>query len=202
MKNALPLFLVLALGLPSSAAPADLTIKAGLNQSKLAAISKGYWATGFSAGAAVSLSLFRNAYFQTELFFTRRGDGRGFPLTVPEMSSKITLDYLEMPVALKWRFLPGKKIRLAVLGGGYAALNIGAKCRSEFLGDVIDEDLKEDVRKLDYGLVFGIEIEKTIGAKRLSLDLRGSRGLRKVNEFTSAQSWHNTGLSVLLGFGF
>ncbi len=202
MKNALPFFLILALGLPSTSSSAELTFKAGLNQSKLAAISKGSWATGFSVGAAVSLRLFRNGCLQPEFFFTRKGDGRGFPLAVPGMSSKITLDYLEMPLALKWRFLPGKKIRLAVLGGGYAALNVGAKCRSEFQGGEFLEDLKDDVRKPDYGLIFGVEIEKALGTKRLSLDVRGSRGLGKVNAFTSAQAWRNTGLTVLLGFGF
>ncbi len=202
MNKALPFFLLLAVGLPLNLPSADVTFKAGLNQSKLGPISNGYWATGFSVGAGISLSLFRNGFLQPEFFFTRKGDGLGFPLTVPGMVSKITLDYLELPLALKWRFLPGKTVRVSALGGGYAALNLGAKCRSEFQGGEFQEDLKEDVRKLDYGLIFGVEIEKALGTKRLSLDVRGSRGLKKVNDFTSAQAWKNTGLSVLLGFGF
>jgi len=202
MKRASRLLAVLIMILPGALLPADLTIKAGVNQSKLLSKVSGHWATGYLIGAAVSFRLSDRFELQPEVFFIRRGDGIGFPEIIPGMTSKITLDYLEMPVLLKWSFLRKPKFRMAVLGGGYAALNLRAASRTEYEGLVFTEDLKGDVNKTDFGLVAGVGLEMTLGKTRLSLDVRDSLGLAKINGFLSNDDWKNVCLSVILGLGF
>lgn len=180
---------------------ADLAFKVGLNQSKVMAAPKWHWATGFSLGVAASFKQSDNSYIQPECFFVRKGDGTGFPEVIPDMKSKIVLDYLEMSLLFKRYFLAKGKIRMAGLGGGYLAFNMQARCRNDYLGQVFTEDLKDDVNKTDYGLVFGVNLEIPLARKKLILDVRGSLGLSKINSFTGHDNWKNCCLSMMLGIG-
>jgi len=201
VKRGLVLIISFVFCLSGILVSADLAFKAGLNQSKLITGPERHWATGFSLGIAISFKQTGNFYIQPECFFIRKGDGTGFPERIPEMKSKIVLDYLEMSLLFKRHFLAKGKIRMAGLGGGYMAFNIQAKCQSEYLGQVFTESLKDDVKNADYGLVLGVNLEAAIGKKKLILDIRYSLGLSKVNSFISYDNWKNQCLSMMLGIG-
>ncbi|MGB8953331.1 MAG: porin family protein [Candidatus Aminicenantales bacterium] len=201
MKRGLVFIMSFVFCLSGILASADLAFKAGLNQSKLMSGPKRHWATGFSLGIAVSFKQSGNFYIQPECFFVRKGDGIGFPEVIPGMKSKIVLDYLETSLLFKRYFLNKGKIRMAGLGGGYVAFNIQAKCQSEYLGQVFTESLKDDVKKKDYGLVLGVNLEASIGRKKLILDIRYNLGISKINSFISYDNWKNRCLSMMLGIG-
>jgi len=202
MRKAIPLLVVLSLGLFPSVSSGDWTLKAGLTLSHLQASFKGEWGTGFAVGLSHAMALGGGIRLQPEFFFVRRGDGNAFPVVVPEMKSGINLDYLEVPLLMRWDFAPGAKIRPALLLGGYAAYNLRARAWSEFEGEVFREDLREDVRRLDYGITVGFEVAKIFTRRRLTLEGRGSLGMRDVNGFTAMEAWRNFGFSLLVGYGF
>jgi hypothetical protein len=202
MNKAAPLLLVLSLGLRPPVSAADWTVKAGLTLSHLQPSLRGAWGTGFALGLAHALALVPGIRLQPEVFFVRRGDGNAFPVAVPGLKSAISLDYLEIPLFLRWDFAPRSKIRPALLLGGYAAFNVRARARSEFGGEVIQEDLRDQVRRLDFGVSFGFEVARMLPHGRLSLEARTVIGMKNVNSFTAMEDWRNFGFSFLAGYGF
>jgi len=202
MRKAIPFLIALSLGVCSSVSSADWTVKAGLTLSHLQPSLKGLWGDGFALGVSHPMTLIPGISLQPEIFFVRRGDGRAFPVDVPGMKSGIDLDYLEIPVLLRWDLAPRSKIRAALLVGGYGALNVGARARSEFEGEVVEENLRENVRRTDFGVTAGFEVARMLARRRLTLEGRAILGMRNVNRYSAMEDWRTFGFSFLIGYGF
>jgi len=185
------------------ALPLDLGVKGGLVFSnfrfsgQLAETWKNL--VSLRIGAFASFRIFKNIYLQPEFLYSR--NGARFMGTYDGAGAEVRehLSYLEFPLLAKMRFSLRDDFSLSVLAGGFGSLKIGAKSVVEYGGESSEEDIKDEIKPLDFGVVFGAEL----GWKRWVFDIRCALGLADLKEQdTSGNRVYNRALAFMLGYRF
>ncbi len=163
---------------------------------------------GFTGGAFLTYSLNRQFAVQPELLFVSKGAEKDLFFVSAEWS----MNYLEVPVLLKYDIVPDGKLRPNVFAGPAFALLLSSKVRfMDYSYDVADY-----LKSMDVGFVFGAGIDY----KRVTFDARYTLGLvgtidaaDKINDLTGEgpgdsfylegdPSVKNTVLSFMVGVRF
>jgi len=163
--------------------------------------------SGFSGGAFLTYSFTRQFAVQPEILFVSKGAEKDLFI----VSAHWNIDYLEVPVLLKFNIAPDRPVRPNLFVGPAVSVLLSSKLH------VINEeyDVKDGMKTMDVGLVFGGGID----FKRVTFDLRYTLGLvntvdaGKVNGLTGAQpddfyylegdpSVKNTNISFMVGVRF
>lgn len=167
--------------------------------------------TGFSGGAFLTYSLNRQFAIQPELLYVMKGAEKGAFL----FSAEWSMNYLEVPVLLKFDMAPAGPIHPNLFVGPSVALLMS----SEISAFGYSADVADYVKSMDFGFVLGAGLDY----KRFTLDARYTMGLGGVldvadaldawNEYVEADpgdalyfdeepSVKNTNFSVMVGFKF
>jgi len=178
MKNLFLLFLTFLLTLFITPLNAQTQIgpKAGLNIANVVGDDAQFFnqdldsRTGFTGGIFF-MHQFSNLFaIQPEAYYTMKG------ATLNRTSADITFsfDYIEVPVLLKLIIpVEGSNVRPSIFAGPSLGFNTTAKVKVEAdTGESEEEDIKEDVKSTDIGLVFGAGIGIMIGKNELGFDIR------------------------------
>ena len=112
------------------------------------------------------------------------------------------IEYIQVPVLLKIKLLPGP-VKPVIYGGGYYSFLLTAKGVS-YIDGVSDEvDIKDQVKSNDYGVVFGGGLDFSLAGIKLSAEVRYNLGLANINNLPDdTTSVKNTSLMFLVGLGF
>lgn len=197
------LALALLLGSPIAATAQDVGIKAGVTRSEILSPDDGWDAgTGFQAGVFYQRRLGRGLDVRPELLLTRRvtqtGSGAGETL----LSSRLRVDYLELPLTIVASFRPGRGVRPEIFGGGFVAYKLAAGMRTEAGGDALDEDFSDDIERNDFGLVVGAGVKLQRGRGSWLGEIRYTRGTQRIDLDAFAVAAKNRSISALLGVAF
>jgi hypothetical protein len=153
----------------------------------------------YRIGAFVNFRVSKDFYLQPEVLWGRNGARFKAAYEDSEASVREHIDYLEFPLLLKMRFPLSNDFSLGLLGGGFGAVNIGAKSFFEYEGETSEEDIKKEIKDIDFGIVFGAELEW----KKWALDIRYVMGLTNIKDYDfRSYSVKNQALTVLLGYHF
>ena len=163
--------------------------------------------SGFSGGAFLTYSFTRQFAVQPEILFVSKGAEKDLFI----VSAHWNIDYLEVPVLLKFNIAPDRPVRPNLFVGPAVSVLLSSKLH------VINEeyDVKDGMKTMDVGLVFGGGID----FKRVTFDLRYTLGLvntvdaARVNGLTGAEpsdsyylegdpSVKNTNISFMVGVRF
>ena len=163
---------------------------------------------GFSGGAFLTYTLNRQFAVQPELLYVSKGAEKDLFFVSAEWS----MDYLELPVLLKYDIVPDGKLHPNVFIGPAFALLLSSKVRfMDYSYDVADY-----MKSMDVGFVFGAGVDY----KRVTFDVRYNLGLvgtidaaDKINDLTGEEpgdtfylegdpSVKNTVFSFMLGVRF
>ena len=129
--------------------------------------------------------------FQPEWLYAQRG------AKDPENSDfGFDLDYFEVPLLLRWDSTSSGQSTFNLFAG--PSINFRHRARSE--DDEGDVDIRDQVEKIDFHLVFGAGVE--IG--RFLIDGRYNLGLREVNKDAEEDDFSvkHRGFSIMAGFRF
>jgi hypothetical protein len=98
-------------------------------------------------------------------------------------SGKYHLTYVDLPVLAHARYPVGETLRLRASLGGGPAIRVGAtQVQEDDEGEPIEEDVGDNVRRLDVGLVAAAAAEWQLGGGRwLFTEIRYGRGLTTVD---------------------
>lgn len=98
-------------------------------------------------------------------------------------SDKYHLTYIDVPVLAHGRYRLGDAVRLRASVGGGPAIRVGAtQLQQDDDGLMIEEDVSENVRRLDVGVVAASALEWRLGSGPwLFAELRYGRGLTSVD---------------------
>jgi opacity protein-like surface antigen len=129
----------------------------------------------FSGGLGLELSFTTNIAVEVDLLFAP--GGAKFEETVPAGTFSETFKGygLSLPVLLKVSFLPGTTP--FIVAGGAVGYTLSQKDFWINPWDSGEDDLTDDVNRLQYGLVFGGGVDLALAGMTFSLEARYSLGL-------------------------
>lgn len=176
----------------------DVYIKGGLNLSNALNVKPGVpdkdFKVGFNVGLQVDKRLDRHLYFQSGIFFTTKGvelDYKG-----NEEPTKINQMYLQLPLALAYKFHIDRNTHLVFNFGPYLAYGIAGKVSDDSLRkqDTFD---KTGLKRFDVGLLGGIALE----FDRVLLGVNYEHGLLDIAQ-AKKESYKNQNVTISLGLKF
>lgn len=195
------LFLALALvALLSHAAAAEgivFGIKGGLNFADLTGdgISGNEMKLVGGGGLFFNRTIADNISIQPEILLMMKG-------TKSESleNTGIHLTYIDIPVLIRYSI----PTEVDFIPYFFAGPSFGVLMTATYEVVNIDEDIKDELKSLDYCLVFGAGADYTIGAGRLLFDIRYSFGLTTtIDEDDDEDSEvKNTGIIFMIGYGY
>ncbi len=179
--------------------------RAGLNIANLAGDDADFLGesldsrTGFNGGIFFMYQFSDLFAIQPEAYYTMKGA----TLSINSVDLTISLDYIEVPVLLKLVIpVKGSNIRPSIFAGPSVGFNTTAKVKVEADGESEEEDIKEDVKSTDFGLVFGGGIGFMVGKNELGFDIRYILGLSSIDDSSDEVDLKNTAFSFNVYFGF
>ena len=194
-------------------AEAQMTIgaKGGVNLANLenAEVLGDESRTGFVGGGFLRMGFLRGLTLQPELLYSSKG--AEFPDEgVPESGGEIILDYVEIPVLLRYDF-PFEPFRPYLYGGPYGAFEVG--CEVDVAGENTEatdcgEGFGGDNRRsFDWGAIAGGGLSFGMGPGRLLLEARYGIGMQdliddadEVPDDQQSEDIENRWASFLVGF--
>ena len=170
----LPVALLLLLPLASSAGPLELGLKAGINYASLsgdyADLVDAKSQMGYVVGPFLSLGLGASLGLQGEALFSAEGAKTGGP------NGHLDLEYVEVPVLLRWTLLPGPVKPFVYVGPSFG-YSLGGKKKES---GVADRDLKDQMRPVVRNGAAGAGVRLDLLGIKLLGDLRYTRSLQSI----------------------
>lgn len=152
---------------------------------------------GVNVGAVFGVQLTRVApvYFETGLYYTQKGGRRDKNDDIGEVH--FNLNYLEVPLLIKYNFDLSNDISIQPLLGGYLAVGVGGTVKR------YDEKIKEESFSDDYFKRFdgGIRIGCGIQYQILYGDIAYEWGLANIGR-DDFESTHNGAFYINVGVNF
>ncbi len=110
-------------------------------------------------------------YFQPEFMYARQGLNYNIEFLYDEITYRIYIDYLQLPLLVNLRMRPEKKFHPGFSFGPYAAISLNAKRITEIDGNRIEENAT-NVKNGDFGLIGGLSFDFDMNKGQLVTDLR------------------------------
>lgn len=160
----------------------------------------GDWQTGLSVGALMGLPLSQNIplYLEAGLQYTEKGGRKRITTTTGERK-KMTYDlnYIEMPIVLKYIYPIDSHFTLQPFFGGYLSYGIGGKIKNFGTREAFSSFSDDAFQRFDGGLRVGCGVGFDLFYADLSYDI----GLSNICHDTFDTS-HNGCLSLNFGVNF
>ena len=160
------------------------------------------WKAGFQAGVFMDYALSPNLSLIPELLFAQRGTKSKFEEEGLTLSDKTTLNYLQLPVNLAYKFDLGMNQKLFPFAGIYLGYGLSGTYKSEFNGESESTDIKfgsseEEMKAFDYGVNFGVGYQ----FERIVFKVQYNLGLANLYNGDGASLKHKN-VAVTVGYMF
>ena len=155
--------------------------------------------TGFAGGLFFTYQFSNMFAIQPEAYYTMKGatySESGADLT-------ITLDYIEVPVLVKF-IIPreGSAIKPSIFAGPSIGFNMTAKSKVEFDGESQENDFKDDTKSTEFSLAFGGGVGFPVGNGELGVDIRYILGMSTFDDSSDPWDLKNNVINFNLYYGF
>ncbi|MCH8019850.1 PorT family protein, partial [candidate division KSB1 bacterium] len=154
--------------------------------------------TAFGIGGILSFGVGETLALQLEPMFLQKGaklklSDQGFTL-----EAEIKVSYIEVPAMLKFAFGSGDT-KPYVMAGPTVGWVLSAKVKD----DMEEQDIKDDVKNIDFGLAFGGGVSLPMGNNTVFVEGRYSLGLSDINDDSSDDTEIKTkGIQIMAGITF
>ncbi len=210
--------LVLLAALAGLALPSELRgqgislgLLAGANVSDQAGEDRRSYGTtndlfGFIGGGLARLDLSgRFALEGNALYVMKGGEQNAEKVPAGEKPDQLRLNYLELPLLLRFRLLTGGSVRPELFAG--PAISIEVSCRFDAFpeGESMAQDCGDagiSTRASDLGVTFGGALDIRAGSGSVVLDIRGNVSLRSIDDSTADLDVRNRFISGMVAYRF
>lgn len=155
--------------------------------------------TGFAGGLFFTYQFSNMFAIQPEAYYTMKGatySESGADLT-------ITLDYIEVPVLVKFIIpIEGSAIKPSIFAGPSIGFNMTAKSKVEFDGESQENDFKDDTKSTEFSLAFGGGVGFPVGNGELGVDIRYILGMSTFDDSSDPWDLKNNVINFNLYYGF
>jgi len=176
--------------------PTGLTgkgFKAGLNLANVTggdAPDETSMRLGFAFGGFITYSFSDLFAVQPELFYTMKG----FKYDLAGETYNFKADYIEIPVLAKVLLSGGGNFKPNFYAGPSFAFLLSAKDE--------DQDVKDQMKSTDFGLVGGAGADFLMGTGKITFDVRYDLGLTSTDDSGFDADVKNSAISFFVGYGF
>jgi len=158
------------------------------------------WQGTLAGGLFVDLRLNKRLGAEVEVLFFRKGSVYRLNLDGSEYREKYILDYLEIPVFVKFFVLEKDRYNFYLYAGPSIGFNLGARLKVTF--DGLEESVSVDnLKGADLLLNGGAGVEYKLKDSSLILELRYNQGLKSISTETE-EDFRNKALVILVGYRF
>ncbi len=143
------------------------------------------WKTkqGIAGGASLEIGLIKGFSLQPEILYVQKGAKITANIEGIDITLKANIDYIEIPLLLKYNLISGGLTIPSVYAGPFIGFNRKAEFVISAPGYPEErEDIKDDIKSTEYGLVFGVGLTQKLGLFRVTLDARYDLGLSNIFE--------------------
>ena len=151
---------------------------------------------GFTAGAFLNIGTSGQISIQPELLYTMKGAKDD----VLGLEEKLKLNYIEVPILIKWTSPSEGTIRPNLFIGPAPAFLMSAKFEETFGGVLVEIDIKDEVKSFDFGVVFGGGLDFAAGSGSFVIDIRYTLGLTSVDDSGFDADLKNKVFSASIGY--
>jgi hypothetical protein len=187
----LVLIAIAAFGVMQANAQLSINPEVGVNFAKTNANGSKFL-TGFKAGAVADIDIAKGFYIQPGLFYSMKGDkAEGLGAT-----SKLQMNYLEIPLSLGYRYDMGNAGSIFATAGPYLGIGVNGKSTVTAAGVDLDRDLKagSDFERMDWGMNLSVGYISPIGVY-----VRAQYGMGFTDAYANTK---NRVLGVSVGYAF
>ena len=159
---------------------------------------------GLCAGGFITFNITEMFAIQPEVLYTMKGSKYEEEIFGETLKVWIKLDYLEIPVLVKIMVPTPGGVKPCLFAGPVLAMKLSGKVKFEYGADSKEEDIEEDMKSTDFGLVIGAGVDIGFGAPgmgKITLDIRYSLGLSTISDFED-EDIKNGVFSLMVGFSF
>ncbi len=180
------LVLFLVMTTTPSVAGVKFGVKGGITLADIKAVPdtfSGYkWEnkTGLAGGISMELGLPKGFYLQPELLYVQKGAKISFSEEGVTGTIKTNINYIEIPLLFKYNLITGGPTVPSVYVGPFVGFNTKGEFVIKANGYEEREDIKDDLKSTEYGLVFGLGLTQNLGVLKLTLDARYDLGLSNI----------------------
>ncbi|MBN2070032.1 MAG: PorT family protein [Candidatus Krumholzibacteriota bacterium] len=169
-------------------------VKAGVNLANLTGddIDDVKMKLCFGGGVFMNYMMTESISLQPELLFMMKGTKADI-----DDDAGIKLSYIDIPILAKFAVPMEGAFAPCFFAGPYIGFNMSAK---EYYED--DEEDLDDVKAMDFGLVFGGGFEYAMGEGAMTFDVRYALGLTTLDDSDAEMDVKNTGIMFLVGYAF
>lgn len=148
---------------------------------------------GVLAGGFVTVGLGDRVAFQPEALYTQKGF-HGRDPSGPDETFDVQVDYLDVPLLLRFH----SSAKSGIYGVAGPSINFNTSAKFVEQGD--EEDVKDDVKDVEVGLVLGVGVQLS----RFLIEGRYAQGLTNIAEDLPADvdSYRNRSFAVMVGVRF
>ncbi|MGB4704314.1 MAG: porin family protein [Candidatus Saccharicenans sp.] len=143
------------------------------------------WKTkqGIAGGASLEIGLIKGFSLQPEILYVQKGAKITANIEGIDITLKANIDYIEIPLLLKYNLISGGLTIPSVYAGPFIGFNRKAEFVISAPGYPEErEDIKDEIKSTEYGLVFGVGLTQKLGLFRVTLDARYDLGLSNIYE--------------------
>jgi len=151
---------------------------------------------GLSAGAFLGIDVANQIRFQPELLYVMKG----LKATESGVDVKVKLNYLEVPVLIKWMIPTQGTVDPSLFVGLAPAFNMSAKANGSFGGGSLEVDIKDIIKNIDFGAVFGGGVDFAAGTGSFGFDVRYTMGLSSIDDSGSDANIKNAAWSAMFAY--
>ena len=151
--------------------------------------------TAIGIGGILSFGMGETLALQLEPMFLQKGAKLKFSEQGFTLETEFKISYIEVPAMLKFAF-GSSDTKPYVMAGPTVGFLLSAKAE--------DEDVKDDVKSIDFGLAFGGGVSLPMGNNTLFVEARYSLGLSDINDDPDDPdtSIKTKGIQIMAGITF
>jgi len=159
--------------------------------------------SGFAGGFFADIGITDMISIQTELLYLPKGAKASIEEMGILFTTSLNFNYLEIPLLLKLKPPVNSNIMFEIFAGPTLGLNLSAEIGTSVMGFLVyKEDISEEIKSTDIGLVFGGGVGFALGsAGILTIEGRYTMGLNSVAEAEN-RDIKTKNIIVMLGYGF
>lgn len=168
-------------------------------------------AVSYQIGIYGLINISNRWLFQPELLYARYGLNYDTEFLYDDVTFRIKIDYLQLPLLLKYKTMPAKSWHVGFFAGPYASLKLNANKYTVIEGQ---EDRKEmpNIENYDVGIIGGLSFDFDVNRGQIVTGLRCSYSLMNIMSYVEGNipeyngpengKARNVAITILVGYQF